>query len=62
MVLQNQPEEVPTHTQVEGQLGSNLPVVVDVSAVVVLSVIGQGDVGDEYFVGAADVINSTQHS
>src|SRR5260370_12976368 len=58
MVLKHQPEEVPTYAQVEDQLGSNLPVVVDVCTVVVLSVRGEGDVGDEYGIGAPDVRNS----
>src|SRR5712691_11415962 len=55
MVFKNQPEEVPTHAQVKGQLGSDFPVVVDLGAVVILSVIGQGDVRDENGIGPSQV-------
>ena len=39
LVLKDQPEEVPTQAQVNRQLGSYLPVVIDVSTVVVLSIV-----------------------
>ena len=48
MVLEHQPEEVPAQAEVDGQLRSNFPVVVDIAAVVVLAVVRQGDIRDEY--------------
>ena len=45
MVLIHEAEEIPAYAQIDGQLGSDLPIVVDIHAVVVLSVIGRITVG-----------------
>jgi len=48
VVLIDQPEEIVTQAKVNRQVASNLNVVIDITTVVVFSVIGQGNVGDEY--------------
>src|SRR5205823_4090723 len=45
-----------TQAQIEGQLGSNFPIVVDITAVIIFSVVSQGDVGYEYTVVGSPVI------
>src|SRR4029077_10944167 len=59
MMLPNQAEEIPTQAQVDRQLRSQLPVIVNESAVIILTVIGKGDVGDEHLVGASNEVNAT---
>src|SRR6185312_628897 len=64
VVLKHQTEEVPAQAEIYCQLGSDLPIVVDVAAVIIFSVVGERDIGDEHAVvaaagrGAADVVNS----
>src|ERR1700674_4401412 len=57
MMFANQAEEIPTQTQIDGELGSKLPIIVDESTVVVLAVVGKRGVGDEYLAGTSDEVN-----
>ncbi len=45
MVFIDQSEEIPAQAKIDGELGSDLPVILDVGAVIVLSVIGQRNIG-----------------
>ena len=53
----HQPKEIPTQAQVDGQLGTYLPVVIEIAAVVVLSVVGQRDIGCIDVGRAPDVVD-----
>ncbi len=57
MVLVDQAKEVVTHAEVDGQLASDLPVVVEITAVVVLTVVGFGDVGGSNIGRTSEEIN-----
>ncbi len=65
VMLEDQPKEVPSQTQINCELGRNFPIIVDVAAVVVLSVVSQRYIGDEYgvagplYAGAANEVNSS---
>ena len=59
MMLENQPEEIVAQTKVESQLRSDLPVVLSVSAVIILAVVRQRDIGDEDPVCSPDVIDAS---
>ncbi len=55
----DEPEEVITDTKIQGQLGSNFPVVLDVTAPIILAIVGFRDIGKIDCASAAKVINSS---
>jgi hypothetical protein len=53
VVFVNQTEEVPAQPEIYREFGSHFPIVIDIAAVVILSVVGQGNVGYENAVARA---------
>src|SRR5208283_1689 len=56
VVLVNETKEIIAHAEIHGQFGRNLPIVIEVAAVVILAVVGQGNIGDVHPIRPADVI------
>ena len=54
VMFKDQPEIIPTHAEIDGQFAGDFEIILNISTIIILAVVGQGNVGDEYVVGATD--------
>src|SRR5690348_17944782 len=57
-MLIDETEEVPSQAEVHGQLFGHFPIVIEISAVIIFAVVGEGDVRHANVFGAADIVDS----